>query len=349
MPSSDQPPIPRTAVPGLAQDLLAGLLSQKGRTSEAVAHRRAALEKLEQVLGPDHEELQPSLAQLAREFLALGDFSAAASVLRRTYQHRISRLGPEHPDTREHLALLSECLMNSDQPAAAKPLLEQQIALAEHLLGSNHEETLTAVQLLAVANSKLGDMASAGGLLRQAYEGFDRSLGSDHPKTLACLYALFENLSEGSNPAIANSYGEKLSTTSQRVNGPTHLLTISAAALVANHYIKQQDFTAAVGVSRLALDAYTASSSAPDLGKGLLHCRLAACLDLSGEIDEAHRMARLAFQTLQAVVGPDHAESQRALRLWVDISRRRQLRTPWGRFLLRCVALLQQMLPRQRH
>src|SRR5687767_3661661 len=104
--SPEPPPLPRAAARGLAQDLFASILSLKGRTTDAVAQRRAALEKLEQILGPDHPELQPSFDELARDLLRLADFSGAAPILRRTYEYRLAQLGPGHSDTLERLALL---------------------------------------------------------------------------------------------------------------------------------------------------------------------------------------------------------------------------------------------------
>src|SRR5678815_563760 len=138
--SSEPPPLPRAAFRGLAQDLFASVLSLKGRTTEAVAQRRAALEKLEEILGPDHAELQPSFDQLAIDLLRLEDFAAATPILQRSYEYCATQLGPEHPDTLERLVLLTECLLSAQLPAAAQPLLQHQLSVFERLKGSEHED-----------------------------------------------------------------------------------------------------------------------------------------------------------------------------------------------------------------
>jgi tetratricopeptide (TPR) repeat protein len=343
--SSFQPhPLPRAAAPGLAQDLLAALLSLKGRTTEAITQRRAALEKLEAILGPDHPELQPCLELLAIDLLRLEDFEAAAPILERTYRYRAGHLGPEHPETLERLAQLTECLLSAGLPAAAQPLLQDQLLLSERLLGPEHEDTLSAVQLLARAHHEQGDRASAETLLRRAQAGFECTLGSTHPKSLASLHALFENLAEGPDSAAAGTWGDKLLSTSQQVHGFSHPLTVSAATLVANFHVRRKDFPAAVAVLRRAVDTLPVDKTPITLEQAQLQSRLAACLDLAGQIDEAEVLARSAAYALHKHLGLGHAETERAYRHVADLSNRRSLRTPWGRFRLRCLRMIGRLL-----
>lgn len=335
------------AVPGLAQDLLASLLSLNGRTTEAVAQRRAALEKLEKILGPDHPELQPSVDQLAIDLLRLEDFAGATPILQRTWQRRVAQLGPEHPDTLERLALLTECLLAARLASEALPLLQEQLSLSERLKGPDHEDTLTVLQLVARAYDQQGDRESAGGLLRRAESGLERTLGSTHPKTLASIYTLFENLSEGANPAAAEPYGEKLFLVSQQVHGYSHPLTISAATMVANFYVQRNNPDAAVALLRRALAAFPDNQASPTREQAQLQCRLAACLDLDGKINEAEGFARTAAYALQVHLGRSHGETERAWRYAVDLWMRRRARTPWGRFRLLCMGFLGRILSRK--
>lgn len=340
MSSSEPPPLPRAAVSGLAQNLLASLLSLKGRTTEAIAQRRTALEKLEEILGPDHPELQPSFEQLAIDLLRLEDFAAAVPILQRTYHHRVTHLGPEHPDTVERLAQLTECLLSARLPASAQPLLQHQLSLSERLLGPEHEDTLSAAQLLAKAYDQQGDRASAEELLRRAQAGFERTLGPAHPKSLASLYALFENLAEGLDPAAAEPWGDKLLSASQQVHGVSHPLTISAAQLVADLYGRRQDFAAGAAVLRRTLAAFPSDHTSPSLAQARLQSLLAAYLDLAGQSDEAEALVRSAAYALHTHLGPNHADTDRAYRHAVELSMRRSARTPWGRFRLRCLRTL---------
>lgn len=347
--SSEPPPLPRAAVPGLSQDLFASLLSLKGRTSEAVAQRRAALEKLEEILGPDHPELQPSIDELARELLRMEDFAGATPLLQRTYEYRVAQLGPEHPDSLERLALLTECLLGSGLSAEAQPLLEQQLAVSERLNGPEHEDTLIAIQLLAKAHVQQGNRSSAEELLRRAQAGFERTFGLAHSKSLASLFELFEYLSEGSDPAAAEPFGEKVVSASQKAHGPSHPLSVSAVYLIANLYGRRQNFAAGIAVVRRALAAFPRNQNSLSVEQAKLQSLLAALLDLAGQIDEAEALARSAAYALHAHLGPNHAETDRVHRHAVDLSTRRSLRTPLGRFRWRCLRIVAKILFFRRH
>jgi tetratricopeptide (TPR) repeat protein len=349
--SSDPPPLPRAAVPGIAQDLFASLISLKGRTIEAVAQRRAALEKLEEILGPDHPELQPSFDELVRDLLRLEDFAGATPVLQRTYEYRVAQLGPEHPDTLDRLALLTEGLLSAGLPAAAQPLLERQLTLSERLKGPEHEDTLTATQLLAKAHEQQGNRSSAEALLRRTQADFERTLGLTHSKSLASLYALFEYLSQGSDPAAAEPFGEKLVSASQKAHGPSHPLSVSAVYLLANLYGRRQNFAAGIAVVRQALATFPSNHKFHGVEHAKLQSLLAALLDLAGQIDEAETLARSAAYALHAHLGPNHADTDRVYRHAVNLSKRRSLRTPLGRFRLHCLSILAKILlfRRQNH
>ncbi len=340
LPCTDPSDLPRATIPGFAQDLLASLLSNKGRTTEAIAQRRAALEKLEEILGPDHPELQPSLDLLAIDLLNLEDFASATPILQRTYRYRVAQFGLEHPDTIGRLAVLTECLFAAQLPAEAQPLLEKQLSLSERLKGPEHEDTLTAAHLLAKVYVQQGDRDSAEALLRQAQASFERTLGPTHPKSLACLFALFDNLSEGPNFAAAKPWGDKLLSSSQLAFGPLHPLTISAAEIVAELYAKLHDFAGAATILRQALAAFPRNPSGLTLEQAELQWKLVVYLDSAGQSDEAEALARPAARAFRAHLGRDHANTARAYFNLARLSIRRSLRTPWGRFRWGCWRLL---------
>lgn len=338
--SSDPPPLPRAAVRGLAQDLLASLLSQKGRTAEAVAQRSAALEKLEVIVDPDHPELQTILEDLARDLLVLEDFAGSIPLLQRTYEYRVTHLGPEHPDTLEHLDVLTAGLLSAGMPASAQPLLERQLTVSERLNGPEHEDTLTVMQMLAKAYEQQGMRSSAEELLRRSLTCLERTLGLTHPKSLAGLYALFENLSEGADPAAAEPFGEKLVSASQNVHGPYHPLSVSAVYLLANLYGRRQDFAAGIAVVRQTFAAFPTNMDRLGIEQAKLQSLLAALLDLNGQLDEAEPLARSAASALYGHLGHDHPDTKRASRHRADLSMRRRLRTRLGRFRQRCLRIL---------
>lgn len=343
--SAEPPPIPRAAVRGFTQDLLASVLSVNGRTNEAVGQRLAALEKLKEILGTDHPELQPSFDDLARDLLSLEDYAGAIPILRQTYQYRVAQLGPEHPDTLERLALLTECLLHAKLTSEAIPLLQQQLSVSERLKGVEHEDTLTVVMLLASAYDQQGDRLSSESLLRQAQVGCERTLGLTHPISLASLYALFENLCEGPDPAAAEPFGEKLVSASQKAHGPSHPLSVSAVHLLANLYGRRQKFAAGIAVVRQALATFPSNKNSLSIERAELQIMLAALLDLAGQIDEAESLARSARYALHSQLGPNHADTKRVNRYGIELYRRRILKTRLGRFRLRCLRVLAKLLP----
>ena len=336
MSPADSPRVPRTALRGFMQSLLASILSDKGRATEAIAHGRAALEKLEGILGPDHPELQLTLEGLARDLISLEDYAAAAPILRRTYDYLRSHLGSEHPETLERLAVLTECLLLADQAAAAQPLLQHQLSVYERLRGPEHEDTLTTVLLLSEVYEKIGDRRTLEELLRRAHDGFERSLGPTHPKTLVSIYKLFENLKEGPEAGAADIWGEKLFSISLQVHGATHPLTTEAAKLVACHYCRQKKVASGIDILRRALAAFPADSSPPGLEQLRLRRQLAASLDLAGKIAEAKALMRGVARGLQKHLGRGDTEVDHAYQYWADLLGR----TLFGRFYFRCLRTL---------
>jgi tetratricopeptide (TPR) repeat protein len=198
--------------------------------------------------------------------------------------------------------------------------------------------------LLANAYDQQGDRSAAEGLLRRAQAGFERTLGLTHPKSLASLYTLFENLSEGPEPAAAEAWGEKLVSTSQQVHGPSHPLTDSAVWLVADLYRRRQNFAAAIALVRRALAALPSKQTPLTVEQAKLQSLLAVLLDLAGQTDEAETLVRSAAYALYAHLGPNHTDTDGLFRHVTDLAIRRNLRTPFGRFRLRCLRILGKVL-----
>lgn len=342
--SSAPPPLPRAAVPGLVQDVFAALLSLKGCTADAIDQRRAAIQKLEEVLGPDHPELQPSLEQLAVDLLRLDDFAAAAVVLRRTYDYLRSHRGEENPETMKRLAELTECLVSAEDFASARPFLEHRLKLSERMFGPDHEHVLNTGYLLAKVHLHQGERMLAEAFLRKTQEGFERTLGPDHPKTAASLYSLFEHLSEDPDPASAGPLGEKLFSTSTKLYGYSHPLTISAAKLVAEFYMRRQNYAAAAALLRRATAAFPTTRAPMNLEHARLQSLLAAFLDLEGNSTEAEALARSALYAFHTHLGPDDDETRTVQRHVADMSIRRYSQTWLGRFRLRCLHIIGRLL-----
>ena len=144
----------------------------------------AAVEVIEDVLGPDHPDTLTTRNNLAFAYHSAGRFNEAIELYERVLADRVRVLGPDHPDTltvRNNLALAYDSVGRFGE---AIELFEQVLADRVRVLGADHPDTLAVRNNLAGAYKSVGRFGEAIDALEKLLPDCQRVLGPDHPVTL---------------------------------------------------------------------------------------------------------------------------------------------------------------------
>jgi tetratricopeptide (TPR) repeat protein len=119
---------------GVIRGHLASALWKAGRIEEADQAYRLALEREEQLLGPDHRDTcitRDNFANFLQQ--SKGESAAAEPLFRRTLEGRVRVLGNQHPDTLASMANLAESLEENGREQEARSLRQEYFRrMADH-------------------------------------------------------------------------------------------------------------------------------------------------------------------------------------------------------------------------
>ena len=144
----------------------------------------AAVEVIEDVLGPDHPVALTVRSNLAGAYDSAGRFGEAIELFEQVLAERKRLLGADHPDTlgtRNNLAYAYRSVGRFDEAIDA---WEELLPDCQGVLGPDHPDTLTVRNNLAVAYYSVGRFGEAIELFERVLDERERVLGADHPDTL---------------------------------------------------------------------------------------------------------------------------------------------------------------------
>ncbi|WP_158501887.1 tetratricopeptide repeat protein [Vitiosangium sp. GDMCC 1.1324] len=130
---------------------LGQLLSDEGRSTEAMEYLQQALALREKLLGPEHPDVAEALSDLATVELAQERLADALQHARRAVEINEKLLGPHHPQVGQALFTLTYVMVTAGKAAEALPYIQRNLSIAEAAYGPEH--TVTADALTAVANT----------------------------------------------------------------------------------------------------------------------------------------------------------------------------------------------------
>ena len=185
----------------------------------------AAVEVIEDVLGPDHPVALTVRSNLAGAYDSAGRFGEAIELFEQVLAERKRLLGADHPDTlgtRNNLAYAYRSVGRFDEAIDA---WEELLPDCQGVLGPDHPDTLTVRNNLAVAYYSVGRFGEAIELFEQVLAERKRLLGADHPDTLNTRNNLAGAYESAGRFAEAIDAWEKLLPDCQRVLGLEHPLT----------------------------------------------------------------------------------------------------------------------------
>ena len=116
----------------------------------------AAVEVIEDVLGPDHPDTLIARDDLAGAYEDVGRFDEAIELSERVLADQERVLGPDHPKTLTVRNNLASAYHSAGRFDEAIELLERVLVGCERVLGPDHPDTLMTRNNLAVAYRSVG-------------------------------------------------------------------------------------------------------------------------------------------------------------------------------------------------
>ena len=157
---------------------------------DAERELRAALERSERELGPQHPATAAALAGLGALYGDEGRYGEAEPLLRRALAIDETALGPDRPEVALGLLNLAGLYRLEGRRPEAEPLYRRALAIVEEALGPDHPDVATVLGELGGMYREEGRDAEAEPLLERALAIGERAFGPGDPETVRTRDAL---------------------------------------------------------------------------------------------------------------------------------------------------------------
>ena len=174
-------------------NILALLLQETNRHSEAEPLTRRALAIDEASYGPNHPNVATGLNNLARLLQETNRHNEAEPLYRRALEINEASYGPNHPKVATGINNLAFLLNQTNRHSEAEPLYRRALEIVEGSYGPKHPDVARELNNLAGLLHKTNRHSEAESLFRRAMEIYEASYGPSHPNVatglnnLACL------------------------------------------------------------------------------------------------------------------------------------------------------------------
>ena len=266
----------------------------------------AAVEVIEDVLGPDHPDTLIARDNLAGAYEDVGRFDEAIELSERVLAEQERVLGPDHPKTLTVRNNLAGAYHSAGRFDEAIELLERVLVGSERVLGPDHPDTLMTRNNLAVAYRSVGRFDEAIELLGRVLAEQERVLDPDHPDTLGTRNNLAFAYQSAGRFDEAIELFERVLADQERVLGPDHPKTLTTRGNLASAYQSAGRFDEAIELFErvLADQERVLGPDHPDtLGT---RNNLAVAYHSAGRFDEAIDAWEELLLDCQRVLGADH-------------------------------------------
>ena len=266
----------------------------------------AAVEVIEDVLGPDHPDTLIARDNLAGAYEDVGRFDEAIELSERVLAEQERVLGPDHPKTLTVRNNLAGAYHSAGRFDEAIELLERVLVGSERVLGPDHPDTLMTRNNLAVAYRSVGRFDEAIELLGRVLAEQERVLDPDHPDTLGTRNNLAFAYQSAGRFDEAIELFERVLADQERVLGPDHPDTLGTRNNLAFAYQSAGRFDEAIELFErvLADQERVLGPDHPDtLGT---RNNLAFAYHSAGRFDEAIDAWEELLLDCQRVLGADH-------------------------------------------
>ena len=269
----------------------------------------AAVEVIEDVLGPDHPNTLEARNHLAGAYDDIGRFSEAIELYERVLADQERVLGPDHPDTLTTRNNLAVAYHSAGRFGEAIELCERVLFERERVLGSDHPDTLITRNNLAGAYEDIGRFSEAIELHERVLADQERVLGPDHPDTLTTRNNLAVAYRYVGRFGEAIELFERVLADRVRVLGPDHPDTLATRNNLAVVYHSAGRFGEAIELFERVLFERERVFG-PDHPDTLTTCNnLAGAYGDVGRFGEAIELFERVLADQERVLGPDHPDT----------------------------------------
>ena len=269
----------------------------------------AAVEVIEDVLGPDHPDTLIARDDLAGAYEDVGRFDEAIELSERVLADQERVLGPDHPKTLTVRNNLASAYHSAGRFDEAIELLERVLVGCERVLGPDHPDTLMTRNNLAVAYRSVGRFDEAIELHERVLAEQERVLSPDHPDTLGARNNLAFAYHSAGRFDEAIELLERVLADQERVLGPDHPKTLTVRNNLASAYRSVGRFDEAIELFERVL-ADQERVLGPDHPKTLTtRGNLADAYRSVGRFDEAIELFERVLVGCERVLGPDHPDT----------------------------------------
>jgi tetratricopeptide (TPR) repeat protein len=168
---------------------LAAMLSNLGRSAEALPHHRRALDLKEKVLGPEHPDVALSLNNLGSALDDVGRPAEAVPLFDRALSLREQALGPRHPHVAFALYNRGNALHHLRRDREELADEERAFSIWQAAPGEAHPYAALALAAVGRAHNCLGDRARAASALQRALS-LPGAKGLDPPQRAEAQFEL---------------------------------------------------------------------------------------------------------------------------------------------------------------
>ena len=215
----------------------------------------AAVEVIEDVLGPDHPDMLTVRDNLVGAYDSVGRFAEAIDAWEELLRDCQRVLGPDHPDTLSTRNNLVGAYYSVGRFAEAIDAWEELLRDCQRVLGPDHPDTLSTRNNLVGAYYSVGRFAEAIDAWEELLRDCQRVLGADHPVTLRTRSYLAGAYKSVGRFGEAIELFEQVLAEHERVLGADHPVTLRTRSYLAGAYCSVGRFAEAIyELEKLLLD-----------------------------------------------------------------------------------------------
>ena len=269
----------------------------------------AAVEVIEDVLGPDHPDTLIARDNLAGAYEDVGRFDEAIELSERVLAEQERVLGPDHPKTLTVRNNLAGAYHSAGRFDEAIELLERVLVGSERVLGPDHPDTLMTRNNLAVAYRSVGRFDEAIELLGRVLAEQERVLDPDHPDTLGTRNNLAFAYQSAGRFDEAIELFERVLADQERVLGPDHPDTLATRNNLAVAYHSAGRFDEAIDAwEELLLDCQRVLGADHPVTLTVRN-NLASAYGSVGRFGEAIELFERVLAERKRLSGADHPDT----------------------------------------
>ena len=269
----------------------------------------AAVEVIEDVLGPDHPDTLIARDNLAGAYEDVGRFDEAIELSERVLAEQERVLGPDHPKTLTVRNNLAGAYHSAGRFDEAIELLERVLVGSERVLDPDHPDTLMTRNNLAVAYRSVGRFDEAIELLGRVLAEQERVLDPDHPDTLGTRNNLAFAYQSAGRFDEAIELFERVLADQERVLGPDHPDTLGTRNNLAVAYHSAGRFDEAIDAwEELLLDCQRVLGADHPVTLTVRN-NLASAYGSVGRFGEAIELFERVLAERKRLSGADHPDT----------------------------------------